>query len=188
MGIFWQYFKKTLRWAPIWEDGPLSALVKGASFTLDTARTSILWIRDQFLPEKCDEEYIPMHARSRGIGVKHYRETHTQYRNRVTMAKVWHEKGGKNTGITEILDYYGFEVVILNLRTEDADRWAEFRLYVRPKFWMMAEDYDLLTEITNEYKAASAKLETIVVEFELNQAVYTGITILTATHLMVECN
>ena len=188
MGIFWEYFRKTLRWGPIWENGALSALVKGASFALDNSRSAILWIRDQFLPEKCDEEYLPQHAASRGISLRHYRETHEQYRTRINLAKIWHEKGGKIAGIVEILDYYGFEVVIFNLRTEDPERWAEFRLYVRPKFWMESEDYDLLTEIANEYKAASAKLETIVVEFECTQAVYTGMAILTSTHQQVECN
>lgn len=186
MGIFWEYFRKTLRWAPIWKEGSLSAMVKGASFALDIARTAILWLREQFVPEKCIDDHLPSHARSRGIPARHYRETHDQYRNRVSLAKLWHEKSGKIKGMEEILLYYGFEAIVFNLRSEDEARWAEFRLYVRPKFWMESEDYDLLAEIANEYKAASAKLETIVVELEASHTAYHGIKIITATHQVVD--
>jgi hypothetical protein len=188
MGLFWEYFRKTLRWAPIWREGSLSAMVKGASFALDQARTAILWLRDQFVPEKCIDDHLPNHARSRGIPGRHYRETYDQYRNRVALAKLWHDKSGKSKGMVEIFLYYGFEAIILNLRSEDSARWAEFRLYIRPNFWMETEDYALIREIANEYKAASAKLETIVIEFEAIQTAYTGMVILTATHQQVECN
>ncbi|MCG8551838.1 MAG: phage tail protein [Desulfobacterales bacterium] len=189
MSLFWDYFRKTLRWGPIWNDGALSAIAKGGAFSLDEARDSILWLREQFVPEKCIEDYLPAHARSRAIGLRHYRETEAQYRVRVSKARVWHEKGGKAKGISEILEHYGFEdVIVFSLRTEDEARWAEFRLYVRPTFWMAAEDYDLLNEIANEFKAASAKLESIVVQFEAGCTSYVGVEILNVSHYVVECN
>lgn len=188
MGLFWDYFRKTLRWAPIWKDGSLSALAKGASESLDEARTAVLWVRDQFVPERCDDDHLDAHARSRVVPGRHYRETYDQYRDRVVRAWDWHEKGGKARGLSEILEYYGFEEVkVTSLRAEDEARWAEFRLQVRPTFWMLQADYDLLTEIANEYKAATAKLETIVVQIEGSATVYVGLEILTVSIQQVEC-
>ena len=187
MSLFFDYFRKTLRWIPVWNPGPLSAIAKGGAFALDQARTAILWVRDQFIPERCHEEYIKRHAAARVISNKHYRETPGQYRSRVVHAYDWHLKGGIVRGLVQILEHYGFEhVVVYNLRQEDPARWAEFRIYVRPAFWMETEDYQLLEFLCNEFKPARSRLETIVVQIEASQNAYHGIEVVTATHQRVE--
>lgn len=182
MSLFWDYFRKTLRWVPVWNPGPLSAIAKGGAFAMDQARTAVLWLRDQFVPERCDDDYLARHAACRVITRQHYRETDGQYRFRVAHAYDWHLKGGIVQGLIEILEHYGFEhIVILNLRQEDPLKWAEFRVYARPGFWMESEDYDLLEFICNEYKAARSRLETIVVQLEASQPAYHGMEVITAT-------
>jgi hypothetical protein len=188
MSLFWDYFRKTLRWGPIWKDGVLAAVAKGGAVGLDEARDNILWLRGQFMPDTCITEYLAKHAAGRVISSQHYRETIDQYRDRVVNAFAWHEKGGKARGLSEILEYYRFEdVQVYSLRSEDEERWAEFRLYVRPTFWMESEDYDLLKMIANEYKAASAMLESIVVQYESECTSHVGVQVRTASHIVVDC-
>jgi hypothetical protein len=187
MGLFWNYFKHTLRWAPIWPAGALSAVTEGAAASLDDVRENELWLRSQFVPEKCMDSHLAAHALSRAIDNQHYRETSSQFRTRVSLAKAWHEKGGKTRGLEEILSYYGFpDTVVFNLRVEDSTRWAEFRLYVRPTFPMLPADYDLLNYISNEFKAASAKLESISVEIDAEVPAWHGIEVVSATYQAVE--
>lgn len=188
MSVFWDYFRKTLRWGPIWKEGVLAAVARGGAVGLDEARDNVLWLREQFVPDVCIAEYLARYAQGRAISLQHYRETDDQYRGRVVNAFAWHEKGGKSRGLAEILEYYGFEdVQVYSLRSEDEERWAEFRLYVRPTFWMEDADYALLNRIANEYKAASAKLESIVVQYEAGISAYAGVQVRTASHVVVDC-
>ncbi len=129
MGRFNTYFKNGLKWIPIHRPGPVAALVEGASMLLDTAREEILWLRDQFLPDRCDVRYMDRFAASRGITRFDY-ETEQQYYDRVRTAYDWHLQGGRDGSLRWILrDGCGLaedDIEIVNLRDEDPARWAEF--------------------------------------------------------------
>jgi hypothetical protein len=119
MSLFWDYFKKTLRFMLIQKPGPLAQTAKGGAESLDRAREDALWLREQFLPAICDPEYLKRFGRSRGIR-RYWHETDEQYKNRVILAFVWQLLGGRHHGLSELLNYYGYSgVEIVNLRDED---------------------------------------------------------------------
>ena len=131
MGIYWRYFRDTLRWPLLLAPGPLAALVEGAASALDAARQLILDLRDQFYPSRCEAALLPNHAESRGI-VRFVAEPEEVYQARVTQAWLWWRKAGRKAALEELLKtLYGFtSVTVVNLRAEDPERWAEFTVRI----------------------------------------------------------
>ena len=129
MSAFWKYFTKTLRFLPILSGGPLAILAEGGARALDAAREVALWLRDQFFPDRCDEEMMVLFASARGITKFDY-ETEEQYFDRIRLAYAWHQSGGREEGMLWILrDGCGIgNLEIINLRDEDPARWAEFAI------------------------------------------------------------
>lgn len=129
MGLFWEYFRDKLRFPPIQRPGPLAALAEGGAATLDTVRGVMLKLREQFFPEKCEKELLKHYAASRGI-VRAPLEPEAHWLYRVRFAYLWWSRGGRAGGMANALtNYFGFlSVTIENLRFEDPERWAEFRV------------------------------------------------------------
>lgn len=108
MSVFWEYFKKTLRFPLIWSDGYLSLLVKGGAMVLDQAREDILEFRRQAMPESCDSQYLDHIAASRGV-TRWENEPDDFWRRRVGRAMDFNCKAGKRVGVQEILEMAGVE-------------------------------------------------------------------------------
>ncbi|MCG8643353.1 MAG: phage tail protein [Desulfobacterales bacterium] len=115
MGLFFDYFRKTLRFPLIWKDGYLSILVKGASLTLDQIRQEIIDFREQAMPETCDVNYLSTIGQGRGVRQWPY-EPDDFYRSRVSRAYSFFQMGGKRSGVEEILRLAGIEVAIYEPR------------------------------------------------------------------------
>ncbi|WP_051283808.1 phage tail protein [Desulforegula conservatrix] len=159
MSIFWNYFKNGLKYALIWQPGPLATVVQGAADVLDSARESVLWVRDQFLPDRCEEENLDGFAASRGI-VRAAYETDDQYYSRVRLAWHWYVLGGRESGIRRIVaDACGIDTMeIINLRDTDPERWAEFRVRINNIQGDMLTKLPTMTWAINEVKPARSKL------------------------------
>lgn len=160
MSLFRDYFKKTLRFKLIWKPGPLSQMAEGGAEALDQAREDALWLREQFLPEICEPEYLKNFARSRGIK-RYSRETDEQYKARVVLAFTWQLLGGRHAGLIKLLEYYGYKgIKVVNLRDEDPLRWAEFRVDTQPAEGQgfMEDDFYILDWLINDQKPARSLL------------------------------
>lgn len=163
MGVFWKYFTQSLRWPLLLVGGPLAVLARGAAGSLDQARRDILWLREQFNPQTCDEQFVEEHGRSRGLR-RHPIEDAERFRARVLNAYAWSLLGGKQAGLRTILASYGFiDATVQSLRAEDPQRWAEFRCHLASEVTVGSQDYDLWLWVLNDQKRASAKLAGIEV-------------------------
>lgn len=157
MGLFWNYFRKTLRFPLIWKAGPIGVLVEGGAKCLDMAREAILWLRDQFLPTKAETQYLEEFAVSRGLR-RFPDEAEINWHNRIKFAYRFWKKGGKLSGITEIFEIFGFtDVEIVELT---APTWAQDDIvltlfdgapYAKYLFWAF-----------NEVKPARSKLRDLI--------------------------
>ncbi|MGE4297518.1 MAG: phage tail protein [Desulfovibrionaceae bacterium] len=157
---FWQYFRDTLAWPLIRRVGLLAALAEGGAGALDDVRDSEVWLRKQFHPGLAEAEHVATFARARGI-TRHRLETDDQFRSRVVRAYAWQLLGGKQAGLPQILEHYGYAVErIVNLRDEDPERWADFRVELEAER-LQADDYELLGWILNDQKPARSKLADI---------------------------
>lgn len=163
MSLFWDYFRNTLRFPPILRPGPLAMLAEGAALGLDAARNVILQLRDQFLPEKCEDVYLARYARSRGI-VRAPLEPEGHYQARIRLAYLWWRRGGRASAMKQVLvSYFGFaRVDIINLRTEDPDRWAEFRVVCELVGEQPIFTLDQVVWAINEIKPAGKKLAEVL--------------------------
>ena len=162
-GVFWRYFRDTLRLPVTLVGGALAMLAEGASGTLDVVRAVCLSLRDQFFVETCEDVYIARFARSRGI-VRSPLESADGYSARVRLAYLWHKRGGRAGQMAQTLtDYFGFAgIEIVNLRAEDADRWAELRVVIRSMGTATVYDEAQTAWAINEIKPARSKLDSII--------------------------
>lgn len=175
MGVFWSYFKDSLHWALIQTSGPLAVLAEGLARYMDDVREDIFWLRDQYHPATCDESLVPYHGESRGI-TKYPGESADQYRTRVVKAFVWQKIGSKAKGLPIILEHHGYSgCEVANMRKEDTDRWAEFKVQVKAREeGLNVDDYRLVTWAANEAKPASSKLAGLDVVSEVGGTVQAG--------------
>jgi P2-related tail formation protein len=158
---FWKYFAG-LRFGPLDAPGPLQALVKGMAHRLDTVRDDAVFLRAQWFPQLCEPEMLPAHGTSRGI-IRHHTETPEQFRRRVINAYAWHMLGGKQEGLPELLEFYGYSVAeIDNVRKYQPSRWAEFQVGLDTPENLAAGDtvksLETLVWLINEYKPARSVL------------------------------
>ena len=169
MGIFWSYFRDTLGWSLLHHAGPLAALVEGLARSLDVVREDIFWLRDQLHPATCEAAYVQLHGESRGVR-RHPLETDAQYRKRVVKAWTWQRLGSKSVGMPMVLEHYGYpDCSVRNMRDEDSERWAEFKLRVGvPESGLDTEDYQLVEWTANETKPARSVLAGLETEAEAN--------------------
>lgn len=175
MGVFKDYFFKTLRWPLIHRPGPLAALVEGLARALDEVRRDIIWLRNQFNPWTCELDMIPLHAASRGI-TQYATETDEQYRERCIRAFAWQRLGGGQLGMPQILAHFGYPgTEMLNVRHEDPERWAEFKPKVPVRdTGLDAEDFQRIGWTANETKPARSRLAGIQAASFIPGAVYAG--------------
>lgn len=111
MSLFFDYFRKTLRWPLIWENGYLSMLAQGAALALDQARQDILTCREQAMPETCDADHLDRIGQSRGVRQWPY-EPDDFFRSRVQLAYAFFKMGGKRSGLETIIKQAGLDVDI----------------------------------------------------------------------------
>jgi len=165
MGLFWSYFRDTLRLPYILKRGALAMLAEGGSTGLDGVRGIIVTLRDQFLAERCEEAVLANFARSRGI-IRAPLEPEASWRGRVRFAYLWWQRGGRAGGMEQVLiDYFGFAAVdVANMRAEDPARWAEFTVTCS----MIGEEApftpEQVTWLINEMKPARSKLAGLTFE------------------------
>ncbi len=181
MSVFKEYFFDILRWPLIAKPGPLAMLVEALARSLDDVREDIIWLRDQFNPWTSETQMIPPHALSRGI-VRHESETDQQYQERCIRAFAWHQYGGGQVGMPNILAHFGYpQAQMLNVRAEDIARWAEFRVRLPiPKTGLRTNDYQRIGWIVGETKPARSVLAGIVVNSQSPTTVYVAGTTYTS--------
>lgn len=176
MSLFWQYFTKTLQFILIQKLGPLAQIAKGGAEVLDASRDHCLWLQKQFHPTKTKAEHIANFAKARGIK-KAATESEQQYVSRVVGAYVWYQLGGRESGLHRMLEMYGYTgAAISNLRDEDPERWAEFRVHLKPgKTGFKEDDFKAIAWLCGEQKPARSKLAALRVEQKYSGGFYRGL-------------
>ena len=159
MSLFWSYFRDTLRFPFILKGGALALLAEGAALLLDTVRDLILSLRDQFFSTLCEEANLVHFAKSRGI-VRAPLEPDSSYFGRVRFAYLWWKQGGRVSGMRRVLiSYFGFgDIEIINMRTVDAARWAEFKVIASVIGSNLMFTEEQIIWAINEIKRAGSKL------------------------------
>ena len=159
MGLFFDYFRRTLRLPFISASGPLALLAEGGADCLDTVREIILILRDQFLPARCEDVLLVRFAAVRGIRRAAF-EPEEYWLSRVRFAYAWYIRGGRASALEEALCAgFGFiSAKVVNLRDEDPARWASFRIVLDGAFGDLLSRFDQLEWAINEVKPARSKL------------------------------
>lgn len=168
MSLFWRYFTDTLRWRWIQTAGPLAALVKGGARVMDDVREDVLWLRRQAFPDTCEDQFLAIHGDARGV-CQRENETIELYRTRVIKAYAWQLLGGKNLGLPRVLEYYGYpDTRIHNMRDDDLDRWAEFKVkFPKTDIKVLEEtDFPAIFDTVEDQKPARSKLAALSFERE----------------------
>lgn len=187
--IFWKYFKNSCHWIFIQAPGPIAAITQGGSLILDNAREAILWLRNQFNPATCDANFIPEHARSRNIK-KLPGESEKQFKARCINALLWYRRAGKRPGMIANLGVIGFsDTEIINLRHEDPERWAEFRLELPlpETVTITADDISNIDDVVNDQKPARSKLAAVRIIRERTNDIMCASVIQIHTNITVGC-
>lgn len=163
-------------------------LVEGAARVLDDTRQNILWLRKQFSPVTCDDPFVEGFAKSRGLN-RWKNETSSQFRLRVVKAYAWQLLGGKNQGLAKILEYYGYKGGrIHNLRVDDPERWAEFRvdLQASAKSFTL-DDFEFILFVINDQKPARSVLSGIRIQSqEESDTVWSGVGLATKRRAVMQ--
>lgn len=159
MGLFWSYFRDTLRLPFIQTRDVLAMLAEGGASALDAARDVVLLLRDQFFPSRCEDLYLTRFARSRGI-VRAPLEPQDHWLARVRFAYHWWSRGGRASAMKEgLLLGFGFsDARIINMRQEDPARWASFRVELAGVHGEVLNHIDAVRWAINEVKPARSKL------------------------------
>lgn len=114
MSLFWDYFRDGLKWPLIRRDGALSALARGGAGSLDAARDILFWLRDQFLTERCLDDYVEAHASGRAIRRWYRLPDNTQsLRDLTTYAYSFYRRGGRASGVELVLDLAGYQGMVM---------------------------------------------------------------------------
>jgi hypothetical protein len=122
MGVIWDYFKEKLRFPLIQSPGPLAQMAKGGAEAADLTRDHEIWLRDQFLANQCDDQFLSDFGASRGIRRWPY-EPEVLWRDRVIRAYVFYMLGGKAAGVAQIFDMAGVDADIIEPR-DSHDAWT----------------------------------------------------------------
>lgn len=159
MGLFWDYFTKTLRLPFIQAAGPLALLADGGAASLDAARDIVVALRDQFFPSRCDAEFLIQFARSRGI-VRNPLEPEEHWLERVRFTYHWWSRGGRASAMKEgLMLGFGFTAArVINMRDEDPAKWAQFRIELDGVSGDVLSRVDQIRWAIDEVKPARSKL------------------------------
>ncbi|MGD9809630.1 MAG: phage tail protein [Deferribacterales bacterium] len=183
--MFFQYFSKTLKFPFLSAGSAITSLVKGMAAVLDDMVDVLYWLRKQFMPSECEEQYLRRFAESRSI--KRYSfESAEQYRDRIFGAYIFYALAGRVDGIKAIFEMYGLDVAVQSLRDEDPERWAEFYLI------FASVSADVLTrnteyiEIINDVKPARSKLAGIKYNMDIDGDVYVASGLQTSSICIVQ--
>jgi hypothetical protein len=122
MGVIWDYFKEKLRFPLIQSPGPLAQMAKGGAEAADLTRDHEIWLRDQFLANQCDDQFLSDFGASRGIRRWPY-EPEVLWRDRVIRAYVFYMLGGQAAGVAQIFDMAGVDADIIEPR-DSHDAWT----------------------------------------------------------------
>ena len=160
MGLFWGYFRDTLRLPFTAKPGPLAMLAEGGADSLDPARDVILSLRDQFFPARCEDAFLLRFARSRGI-VRAPLEPEEHWQARVRFAYRWWARGGRQSAMAEGLVLgFGFDTArVISLLAEDPARWASFRVEMTGGAGDILLRLDQIKWAINEVKPARSLLD-----------------------------
>jgi len=159
MGLFWHYFRDTLRPTFIQTSDALALLAEGSARLLDDVRDIIITLRDQYSPTRCEPANLSRFAASRGL-VRHALEPEEHWLARISFAYHYWARGGRASSLEEALrlgfGFAGAGVVRINtsgalydetsgaglydestgaiLDYDNSERWAEFLVvcYLRP--------------------------------------------------------
>lgn len=154
---FWQYFHDKLIWLPIFRPGPLSALARGLALHFDSCRQDIIWLRNQWIVTKAEQEMVAKYGESRGMPRFRF-DTDETYRNRVHNAFVWHKLGGKVRGLERIYAENGLEATVSS--SPDPELWAHFRVRIDVTDLFFGMDaLEMVFWLANEFKPARSVLE-----------------------------
>lgn len=159
---FWNWIRNVLRWPLIRRAGALACLVEGVCRAADDVLQDIYWLRDQFNPATCEDQYLDRHGAARGL-TRNPRESDARWRRRVCAAMAWHKLAGRAAGMPRIMEHYGYSgAMMVNLAAEGRpERWAHFRCAFTPDSQMTETDWDLVRWILQETKPAKSVLETM---------------------------
>jgi len=159
VGLLWTYFRDSLRVSFLAKPGPLSMLAEGGALCLDTVRDTILQLRDQFLPARCEDVYLERFAASRGI-VRAPLEPVEHWQARIRFAYHWWARGGRGSALSEALRLgFGFtSAAVIDLRPEDPLRWASFRVVIEGGAGDILLRVAQVRWAINEVKPARSKL------------------------------
>jgi P2-related tail formation protein len=184
--MFWEYFKK-LNFIFIEGIGAIPIVIKAGAKSLDKLALDFVWLRKQFFPEYCDEEFLPTHAKNRGVSAQRENETVSDYRVRVNNAQPAAKRGGRKRTVEEMMVGYGFENPdVINMRLEDPTKWAQFRVESDGGNITAQRLGNLLIEI-NELKPARSKLSGVRANTETeNNLVFAGLVSVTNI-ITIEC-
>ncbi|MCP3922984.1 MAG: hypothetical protein GY714_10400 [Desulfobacterales bacterium] len=170
--MLWNYFKK-LNFIFTSSQDAIEVLLKGGSKSLDKAASDFVWLRKQFFPELCDEDYLMKHGKNRGV-LQRENEPISDYRIRVSNAYTRGIGGGTEKTMKDMMKDYGFNnPEIVNLRAEDPTKWAEFRVESDGGNIDDQRLKNLIVEI-NELKPARSKLNSIRKNSEYKNEIFEG--------------
>ncbi|WP_051294884.1 phage tail protein [Maridesulfovibrio bastinii] len=171
---FKDYIFKKLRWPLCMSSGPIAVVVHGLARVFNDVVMDINWLRDQFNPATCENQFVQPLAESRGIKRHRLETDDNKFRQRVVKAFAWQLLGGKSAGMPVLLKHFGYETEEpVNLRSEDQKRWAEFRINLTtPISPIQQDDFELLGWAINESKPARSKLASIRVAKKFFSNVY----------------
>lgn len=183
---FWRYFRDTLALPFLAVAGPLSALVHGLARYMDTVRQDILWLRNQFVPPKAEDIFLPTYGEARGVPRTRF-DSDSQYRIRVERAFVWHKQGAKVQGLPAILAEYGFDSgTIVNLRDSNPALWAHFDVtLLKPPPDFSARDAAAVLALANQYKPGRSIIRTVQFASQQRAGLHLGVaaqTVVTVDH------
>lgn len=172
---FQDYIFKSLRWPLCLRPGPMAAVLHGLARVFNDVVKDMYWLRDQFNPATCELDNLAPLAESRGITRHRLEVDDDKFRGRVVKAFAWQLLGGKSVGMPKLLEHFGYAAdEPINVRGEDATRWAEFRLELDSPPAIGQDDYELLLWSANEAKPARSKLESVRFRATLESPSYTG--------------
>jgi P2-related tail formation protein len=172
---FFEYFKDVCRWRYIQNKFHLSAVIEGASKSMDTAKDAIYWLRDQAIAMRCDDQFLNEHAKSRNIETL-TGETDEDFKNRIIFAYSWFRRAGRKAGMKENLNLLGWpDAEIINCRDYDLDKWAEFdiELYANQKQFS-EENFKSVLLLINNQKPARSKLNALGINSSMERQDYFG--------------
>lgn len=185
--LFFNYFKDKLRFFLLWKENAWWPVIRGIAHSLDQVRDDIKWVRDQYSPATCDDEFIELFGESRGI-IRFPFEEKAQFSQRVNEAYDYWKSAGITSTIQAWINKLGIAATIIEYKDKGTEDylahldWAE--IYVQfDSFYVSSEQKEYIQLLINDLKRASAL---IMAGFRLQSVHDTSIEL--TRHLLVKRN